>query len=130
MKKTLVSVMLVCLLALSLLAGISCTTMKMSGIEVAQRASTGSKLGTFDINVSITKFLGWSAGPTLFNLFSDATDPIIVNAIKAEITKLGGSKAVDVKIEYEASIIHILLNSITFGIYAPQIAHVTGTVIK
>jgi hypothetical protein len=130
MKKMLVSVMLVCLLALSLLVGISCTSLKVSGLEIAQKSSTGRVCGSLDINVNIHKFLGYSAGTNLFNLTSDATDPQIIDAIKAEVTKLGGSRAIDVKIEYEATFVQVLLNIITWGIYAPATAHITGTVIR
>jgi hypothetical protein len=105
-------------------------SLRVSGLEVAQKASTGRDCGALDINVSITKFLGYSAGGNLFNVTSDVTDPKIIDAIKEEITKLGGTKAIDVKIEYEATFIQILLNAITWGIYAPATAHVTGKVIR
>jgi hypothetical protein len=130
MKKMLVLVMPVCLLALISLVGISCSSLQVSGLEIAQRPSTGRVCGSLDINVSIHKFLGYSAGTNLFNVTSDVTDPQIIDAIKAEITKLGGSKAIDVKIEYEATVVQVLLNIITMGIYAPATAHVTGTVIR
>jgi hypothetical protein len=131
MKKAHVfSVMPVCLLALISVVGVSCTSFQVSSLEVAQRPSAGTVCGNFDIVVKVDKFLGYSAGPNLFNLTSDVTDPKITDAIKGEITKLGGSKAIDVKIDYKAPIIQILLNVITFGIYAPATAHVTGTVIK
>jgi len=131
MKKTHVfPLMPVCLLALVSLVGISCTSLLVSGLEVAQQASSGSTIGNFEIDVNTNKFLGYSAGGNLFNVTSDATDPRIIDAIKAEVTKLGGSRAIDVKIEYKATFINILLNAITWCIYAPSTAHVTGTVIK
>ena len=123
-------VMLVCLLALSSLVGISCKSFQISGLEVAQQASTGDMLGNFDINVKVNKFLGNAGGLNLFNLTSDATDPKITDAIKAEIAKLGGTKAINVKIEYQATFINVLLNMITGSIYAPATAHVTGTVVR
>jgi hypothetical protein len=129
-KERIFSVMLICLLALGSLIGISCTTFQISGMEVPQRTSSSDVIGNFDINVNVTKFLGSSAGPNLFNVTSDATDPIIVDAIKREIEKLGGSKAINVNIEYQATFVHILLNMLTGSIYAPAIAHVTGTVIR
>jgi hypothetical protein len=131
MKKTHVfSLMPVCLLALVSLIGISCTSFQVSGVEVAQQPSSGNVCGNFDINVSTNKFLGITSGPNLFNLTSDATDPKIIDAIKAEVTKLGGNKAINVKIEYKATFVQMFLNMITFSIYAPATAHVTGTVIK
>jgi hypothetical protein len=123
-------IMLVCLLALVTLVGVSCTSFKISGLEVAQQASSGATVGNFDINVKITKWLGIAGGPNLLNIGADNTDPAIVNAIKGEITKLGGTKAINVKIEYQATFINLILNGILGGIYAPATAHVTGTVIK
>jgi len=131
MKKThFFSLMPVCLLALVSLVGISCTSFQVSGVEVAQQPSSGNVLGNFDINVTTHKFLGGAAGTNLFNVTSDATDPRVIDAIKAEVARLGGTKAINVKIEYKATIINILLNVITGTIYAPSTAHVTGTVIK
>ncbi|MDR0472877.1 MAG: hypothetical protein LBH43_04305 [Treponema sp.] len=129
-KRLIFPVMLVCLLALSSLVGVSCTSFQVSGVEVAQQASSGDVLGSFDIKVNVVKFLGSAAGSNLFNVSSDATDPKIVDAVKAEVAKLGGSRAINVKIVYQASFINLLLNSITGFIYAPATAHVTGTVIK
>jgi len=122
--------MLVGLLALVLFVGVSCTSFQISGLEVAQGASSGNTLGDFDINVNVTKFLGYSSGPNLANITSDATDPSVIDAIKAEVARLGGTKAINVKIEYKATFIQILLNAITWGIYAPATAHITGTVVR
>ena len=107
-----------------------CTSFKISGVEVSAQTSQGTVLGTFDINVNVNKVLGMAGGTNLFNLTSDATDPKIVEAVKAEIAKLGGTKAINVKIDYKASFLNLILNGITFSIWAPSIAHVTGTVIK
>jgi hypothetical protein len=35
-----------------------------------------------------------------------------------------------VTIEYQASFVNILLNVVTFNIYAPAEAHITGTIVK
>jgi hypothetical protein len=129
-KERILSIMLVCLLALVSLGGISCTSFQISGVEVVQQPSSGDVCGNFDIEVKTTKLLGQSGGHTLFNITSDATDPKIINAIKSEIAKLGGSKAINVKIEYKATGIQLLLNYITWYIYSPATAHVTGTIIK
>jgi len=122
--------MLVCLLALSLLAVVLCTSFQISGLEVAQPVSSGDLIGQFDIKVNVHKFLGSPAGTNLFNVSSDVTDPIIINAIRAEITKMGGTKATNVKIEYKATFVNFLLGWLTGYIYAPAVAHITGTVIK
>ena len=107
----------------------SCTSFQISGVTIAKDASKAT--GTaFDINVKVTKFLGSPAGVTFVNLFADATDAAIVNAVKAEITKAGGTSATNVTISYGATFIDILLTGITSGIYVPSTAHVTGTIVK
>lgn len=108
----------------------SCTSFQVSGITIPANASTAKSLGEFAIDVKVTKFLGNAGGNTLGNIMSDASDAAIINAVKAEITRLGGTSAINVKIVYGATIVHVLLNSVTGCIYAPANAHVTGSVIK
>jgi hypothetical protein len=128
MKKSLL-IKLVCLLALVALVSISCTSFIMSGIEVSRNPSKAAGRGDFAIDVKVNKFLGYSAGPNFVNLTAEVTDPKVVDAIRDEIKKLGGTKAINVKIVYQATIIDVILNAVTWGIYAPATAHVTGTVI-
>jgi hypothetical protein len=108
----------------------SCTGFKVSELEVHQTPTEGEVVGDFNIKVGITKFLGVSGGMNLFNITSGKTDPAIVQAIRAEIQNQGGTAAINVKIENKVSFGKWLLNGITFAIYAPATAHVTGTIIK
>jgi len=108
----------------------SCTSFLVSGVEFSQQPSPGDILGQFDIDVKVTKLLGGSAGINLFNLTSDASDNAINGAIRSEILKYGGSKAINVRIEYKATFINLLLNYLTSSIYAPATAHITGTVVR
>jgi len=117
-------IMLVCLITL---ISVSCTSFVMSGIEVSRTPPKGGR--DFTLDVKVNKFLGYSAGTNLFNLTSEVTDPAVIDAIRAKIKEMGGSKAINVKIEYQATIIDVILNAVTWGIYAPATAHITGTVI-
>jgi hypothetical protein len=124
-------ILFVSLVGFAVVAAItSCTSFQASGLEVHQTATEGSVIGDFSIDVKIHKFLGSAGGNTLFNLASDATDPAIVQAIRTEIQNRGGTSAINVKIQYQATFLNLLLNSITANIYAPARAHVTGTIIK
>lgn len=127
MKKA-VFVLVICAV-LAVVLG-SCTSFQVSGLTIPATASTAKSLGEFAIDVKVTKFLGSAGGSTLGNIMSDASDVAIISAVKAEITRLGGTSAVNVKIVYGATIIDLILNSVTGYIYAPANAHVTGTVIK
>jgi hypothetical protein len=108
----------------------SCTTFQVSGVEVHQTRTDGTVIGNFNIEVNIHKFLGSSAGTNMFNVSSDATDPVIVQAIRNEIQNQGGTAAVNVKIVYKATFVNMLLNGITSTIYAPATAYISGTIIK
>lgn len=107
-----------------------CTSFQISGIEVPQVKTEGTVIGSFAIKVAVHKFLGNSGGTTLFNVSADAMDPEIVQAIRNEVAYQGGTSAVNVKIVYKASFVNILLNAITFSIYAPATAYITGTILK
>ena len=108
----------------------SCRTFQVGGMEVHETATQGEIVGDFNIAVSVNKFLGNSGGVNLFNATSDATDPLIIQAIRTEVQNRGGTSAVNVKIEYKATFLNILLNTITFNIWAPSTAIVTGTIIR
>lgn len=125
MKKTLVLLMAVGAILLA-----SCTSFQVSGMGISTVEDTREVVGDFNITVPVFKLLGGAGGTTMFNLMSDATDSAIQDAIKAEIQKQGGTAAIDVKIEYGASLINILLNSATGGILAPATATITGKVVK
>lgn len=108
----------------------SCTSFQVSGVQVSTQKDSRQVVGDFNISVPVFKLLGGAGGITLFNIMSDASDSAIQNAIKAEIQRLGGTAAIDVKIEYGASFIDILLNGITGSIVAPATAKISGKVVK
>jgi hypothetical protein len=108
----------------------SCTSFQVGGVEVHQTRTEGTVVGDFDIKVNIHKFLGDSGGKNILNISSDATDPVIIQAIRTEIQNQGGRSAVNVKIVYKATFVNMLLNGITFTTYAPSTAYITGTIIK
>ena len=108
----------------------SCTSFQTTGVEVSLTGTQSDVLGNFETSLWVNKFLGVAAGPTLFNLTSTATDDVVANLVKDEIAKKGGDRAINVKIEYKASFLQLLANSITGSIWAPSQVVVTGTVVK
>ena len=116
--------------ALILLVFISCTTFKLSGAQVTKTIPSYTTVGTFDVTVKVHEFLGNSGGANLLNITADAMDTKIYDTIQREIQKYTGDAAVNITIDYEASFIDILLNNITFGIYAPATARLKGTIVK
>ena len=133
MKKTMSTKMRVCfgLVVLAVIAvTTSCTAFRVDGLEVHQTATKGTSVGDFNIKVRVNKFLGLASGYNVFNITSGATDPAVIQAIRDEIQNRGGTSAVNVKIVYKATFPNLLLNGITFFIYAPATAEITGTIIK
>ena len=107
-----------------------CTSFKFAGAQVTKEIPAYNSVGTFDISVPVHEFLGGSAGLNLVNVTADAMDTEIYDAIQREIQKYTGDAAVNVTIVYKATFVDILLNGITFGIYAPAHAQITGTIVK
>jgi hypothetical protein len=107
-----------------------CTSFKFAGAQVTKQIPAYNSVGTFDISVPVHEFLGGSAGLNLVNVTADAMDTEIYDAIQREIQKYTGDAAVNVTIVYKATFVDILLNGITFGIYAPAHAKITGTIVK
>lgn len=108
----------------------SCTTFKLEGTQVTREIPSYTSVGTFDITVKVHEFLGSSGGANLLNVTSDAMNTKIYDAIQREIQKFTGDAAVNISIEYKAGFVDLLLNGVTWGLYAPGTAHVTGTVVK
>jgi hypothetical protein len=117
-------------LLLAVIALSSCTTFQLSGTQVTKQIPSYTSVGTFDITIPVNEFLGSSGGANLFNVTADAMDTVIYDAIQREIQKYTGDAAVNVTVTYQASFVDILLNVITFNIYAPAHAHITGTIVK
>jgi hypothetical protein len=116
------------LLAVLLLA--SCTTFKMSGTSMNMDTPPFHNVGELDIVVNVHEFLGNSGGANLFNLSATNMDDKLFDAIEREVKKAGGDAVLNLDVEYKASFLNILLNALTFNLYAPAEAHVTGNIIK
>jgi len=117
------AVMLVTLVA-------SCTTFKLSGLQMDMEQQSFQTVGELDLTIPVHEFLGNPGGSNLANVTADAMDTIIYDAVQREVSNSSGDAAINVTVEYQASVVDILLNAVTFGIYAPAEAHVTGTIIK
>ncbi|NNM66703.1 MAG: hypothetical protein HKM06_01695 [Spirochaetales bacterium] len=118
------------ILALVVLAVTSCTTFKASGLSYTTAPAQQTSLGTFHTEVWVNGFLGASGGTKLFNISSDFTDQAVKDAIQKEIAAKGGTAAVDVTIENQASFVDIILNAITDDLYAPSNLIISGTIVK
>ena len=89
-----------------------------------------SAVGDFEISIKVNEILGSAGGANLLNVTSDAMDTKIHGAIRREIQKYTGDAAVNVEIRYEAPGVDLILNGLTWGLYALATAHVSGVVIK
>lgn len=78
----------------------------------------------------VNEFLGTSGGANIVNATATNMDNPIYDAVRREINKYSGDAAVNVTVQYEASFVDLLLNGITFGVYAPAHAKIKGTVVK
>jgi hypothetical protein len=108
----------------------SCTTFKLSGVQVTREIPSYDSVGTFDISVKVNEFIGSPGGANLGNITSDAMDTKIYDAIQREIQKYTGDAAVNVVVEYKAEIIDLLFSGFTGGLYAPATAHISGVIVK
>ena len=108
----------------------SCTTFQASDLSYTTVKPQYTVLGDFHTEVWVNEFLGNSAGPKLFNLTADATDQAVKDAIQKEIQAKGGTAAINVKIVHQASFVDLLLNAVTWNIYAPGDLIITGTIVK
>ena len=118
----------VVLLVIAMIA--SCTTFKLSGIQITSNIQSYQTVGEFEIKVNVTEFLGSAGGANLFNVTADAMDEKIYDAVQREIQKFTADAAVNVTVEYQATAINLILNAITGYIIAPATAVVTGVLIK
>ena len=125
MKK---QILVVALLATLLVLFASCTTFSMDGLAYGDL--NGSSLGDFTVEVTCTEWLGIVGGPNLANITQGAGKDAVAAAVQAEIDALGGTAAINVTVEQQVTLIQLLLNSVTGGIYAPETVVVSGTVVK
>jgi len=108
----------------------SCTTFKLSGVQVTKEIPAYDSVGTFDIAVKVWEFVGSPGGTNLGNVTSDAMDTEIYDAIQREIQKYTGDAAVNVVVEYKAEFIDMIIGGLTGNILAPATAHISGTIVK
>lgn len=92
-------------------------------------ANNANVIGHFTRTVTVNKFLGSSGGSNLFNLTSEAGKDLVYETTMAEVMKKGGKSAINVKVEYSASFINILLNGLTQSIWAPSTITISGDII-
>ncbi len=117
-------------IVMTVLAVGACTTFQLSGIQVVEDMPGMQPIGDFEVKVSVHEFLGNSGGANLFNASATAMDNEIYDAIRREVEKRSGDAAINVTVEYQASFVNLLLNGLTFGLYAPATAHLSGTVVS
>jgi hypothetical protein len=108
----------------------SCTTFQMSGIQQNENMPSYQRVGEFETTVMVNEFLGSSGGANLVNVTATNMDNEIYDAIRREIQKYSGDAAVNVTVEYQASFVDLLLNGVTFGLYAPAHAKISGVIVK
>jgi hypothetical protein len=120
-----ISVLLVLVLAVA-----GCTTFRLSGVQMVEDMPSMQPLGDFEITVKVNEFLGAPAGANLFNVTSTAMDDRIYDSVRREIQRRSGDAAINVTVEYKASFIDILLSGVTFNLWAPATAVVSGTVVS
>lgn len=118
------------LVGVAILAIASCTTFQLSGIQMTEDMPGMQPLGDFETTVKVNEFIGNAGGANLFNLTATNMDDRIYDAIRREVQRRSGDAAINVTVEYRASFIDLLLNGITFGLYAPATAVISGTVVS
>lgn len=122
--------LLLVLVVIMVFAAASCTTFKLSGAQVTTTIPSYQAVGEFDIKVTVFEFLGTPGGANILNISSDAMDTKIYDAVQREIQKYTGDAAVNVTIEYKASVFDMLVAGFTGSLVAPCHAHISGTVVK
>ncbi len=108
----------------------SCTTFQLSGIQMNEEMASYQTVGEFETTVMVNEFLGNSGGANIVNVTATEMDNPIYDAVRREINKYSGDAAVNVTVTYEATFVDLLLNGVTFGLYAPAHAKINGTVVK
>ena len=108
----------------------SCTTFKLSGVQVTKEIPSYETVGTFDVSIKVNEFLGSPGGANFNNYSADAMDTVIYDAIQREIQKFTGDAAVNVVIEYKAEFIDMLFAGFTGNLYSPATAYISGVIVK
>lgn len=106
----------------------SCTTVSFQGIQAVKDMPNFTVVGDFEKTFTDIGILGAPGGYALITL--DDKDERIFVYIQEEIQKLSGDGAINVDIEYGASLLQILVGGFTSGIIAPSRITIRGTVVK
>lgn len=107
----------------------SCMSFKATDLAVLRQDSSMKLLGHFHTTVLVHEFLGSSGGANLFNITADAMNDKISDIVWKEINKKGGNGALNIEIEYSATFLDMIANSITETIWAPAHLTISGDVI-
>lgn len=107
----------------------ACTSFIVTDLAVID-APNAKIIGHFREEISVNKFLGSSGGYNLGNFSATNGSDYVYDAVMAQVLNNGGSGAINVTVEYRASFMNILLNSITSNIWAPSTIIVEGDVIR
>ena len=116
----------VCLLVLLVLSIQGCYTLNQSGVPIDEaieltNAEQARSIGHFTKTKKVNHFIFGLVSP------EDAgIETMISNAVKTG----GGSRAVNVRIKYQATFVDGLISAITYGLYAPRTLTVEGDVVK
>ena len=113
-----------------LLVVASCTSFELEGLTYSKGGPDVEVLGDFEMIVTVHEWIGAPGGVNLFNVTADKMNDSIRDAIQEKIEARSGDAAINVNVLYEATFIDILANAVTFGIYAPTTALITGTVVS
>lgn len=115
---------------LLILSVASCTTFRLSGIQVTSEIQSYQTVGEFEIEVPVWEFLGASGGANIANFSATAMDDKIYDAIQRQIDRYTGDAAVNVTVEYQVTLVNALVNGVTSSILAPAVAKVSGVIVK
>jgi hypothetical protein len=108
----------------------SCVTFKATNLSVLPYNDSMTVIGHFEKTALVSEFFGTSGGANFLNISSDAMSEKVTDIVWKEIRKQGGSGAINVKIEYNATLLDYLANSFTATIWAPAHLKVSGDIIK
>lgn len=123
MKKALPIVIVALLVVL-----VSCQTVTFQGIQAVKDMDSFTVVGDFERRIKDHRVIGGAGGFALLPLGQPDKD--IFDVIQKEITKYSGDAAINVEIDYGFTLIDLLLNGFTAGVYAPSTITVKGTVVK
>jgi hypothetical protein len=120
--------MLVALAALVLGVFASCTTVSFEGLQMQKDLQNYTVVKNFKKTITDPRVIGYGTSWALIGL--TRPDKVIFDTIRSEINKVSGDAAIDVTISYGSSLVDMLLNSFTAGLYSPRTITISGTIVK